>query len=146
MSGKGNPLGITALSDLLRPDVTFVNRQRGSGTRVLLDYKLRELGASPEELRGYEREEYSHLAVAAAVNGGSADVGLGILSAARALGLDFIPLLNEQYDLVIPLVHYESALLRPLLDLLAHPEFQQAVNDLGGYDTRNMGRLQAEIG
>ncbi len=142
----GNPKGITGLADLLRPDVTFVNRQRGSGTRVLLDYKLRENGASPDQLRGYQREEYSHLAVAAAVNGGSADVGLGILSAARALRLDFIPLLNEQYDLVIPLAHYESDLLRPLLDLLADPEFQQAVNDLGGYDTRNTGRLQAEIG
>ena len=143
---QGNPMGITALSDLRRRDISFVNRQRGSGTRVLLDYKLKELGASPEDLRGYEREEYSHLAVAAAVNGGSADVGLGILSAARALGLDFIPLLNEQYDLVIPLAHYESDLLRPLLDLLSNPEFQKAVNDLGGYDTRNMGRLQAEIG
>lgn len=142
----GNPMGIAALSDLLRRDISFVNRQRGSGTRVLLDYKLKELGTSPQELRGYEREEYSHLAVAAAVNGGSADVGLGILSAARALGLDFIPLLNEQYDLVIPLVHYESDLLRPLLDLLANPEFRKAVNDLGGYDTTNMGRLQAEIG
>ncbi|MYC29393.1 MAG: molybdopterin biosynthesis protein [Chloroflexi bacterium] len=142
----GNPMGIAALSDLLRRDISFVNRQRGSGTRVLLDYKLKELGASPQELRGYEREEYSHLAVAAAVNGGSADVGLGILSAARALGLDFIPLLNEQYDLVIPLVHYESDLLRPLLDLLANPEFRKAVNDLGGYDTTNMGRLQEKIG
>ena len=142
----GNPMGIDSLSDLLRPDVTFVNRQRGSGTRVLLDYKLREMGVGPERVRGYEREEYSHLAVAAAVNGGAADVGLGILSAARALNLEFLPLINEQYDLVIPRVHYESDLLRPLLDLLANEEFRQAVNDLGGYNVQNMGRVQAEIG
>ena len=143
---RGNPREIGSLADLLRPDVSFVNRQRGSGTRVLLDYKLRELGANPEQVHGYEREEYSHLAVAAAVNGGAADVGLGILSAARALDLDFVPLLNEQYDLVIPRVHYESDLLKPLLDLLANEEFRQAVNDLGGYDTTNMGRVQAELG
>ena len=142
----GNPKEINSLPDLLRPDVTFINRQRGSGTRVLLDYKLREMGASPEQVHGYEREEYSHLAVAAAVNGGAADVGLGILSAARALNLDFIPLLNEQYDLVIPRVHYESDLLQPLLALLSNDEFRQAVNDLGGYDVSRMGRVQAEIG
>ena len=142
----GNPREINSLPDLLSPDVAFVNRQRGSGTRVLLDYKLRELGADPGQVQGYEREEYSHLAVAAAVNGGAADVGLGILSAARALNLDFIPLVNEQYDLVIPRVHYDSDLLRPLLDLLTNEEFRQAVSDLGGYDTGTMGRVEAEIG
>ena len=146
MVRPGNPAGINALEDLLRPDVTFVNRQRGSGTRVLLDYKLRELGANPESVNGYQREEYSHLAVVAAVKGGSADVGLGILSASRALGLDFVPLLTEQYDLVIPQVHYESERLRPLLALLDDREFRQAVEDLGGYDVTRMGRVQAEIG
>ncbi len=143
---QGNPKGISILADLLRSDVTFVNRQRGSGTRVLLDYKLREMDATPESVLGYEREEYSHLAVAAAVNGGSADVGLGILSAARALNLDFFPLLNEQYDLVIPRAYYESDLLRPLLELLSNEEFRQAVDDLGGYDVTRMGQVQAEIG
>jgi putative molybdopterin biosynthesis protein len=142
----GNPREINSLDDLLRADVTFVNRQRGSGTRVLLDYKLGGMGALPEQVHGYEREEYSHLAVAAAVNGGAADVGLGILSAARALGLDFIPLLNEQYDLVIPRVHYEIDLLQPLLALLTNEEFRQAVHNLGGYDVSRMGRMQAEMG
>ncbi|MDE2780733.1 MAG: molybdopterin biosynthesis protein [Chloroflexota bacterium] len=146
MVRPGNPSGIQSLSDLLRPDITFVNRQRGSGTRVLLDYQLRELGAVPESVNGYQREEFSHLAVAAAVNGGAADVGLGILSAARALGLDFIPLANEQYDLVIPRPHYESDLLRPLLALLGSEEFRRAVNELGGYDISRMGQVQAEIG
>ncbi|MFQ6030716.1 MAG: substrate-binding domain-containing protein, partial [Dehalococcoidia bacterium] len=142
----GNPKGIHSLEDLRRPGVSFVNRQRGSGTRVLLDYKLREMGATPERIQGYQREEYSHLAVAAAVQGGSADTGLGILSAARALGLDFVPLLNEQYDLVIPRVHYGSELLQPLLTLLQDPDFHQAVTDLGGYDTTHMGRVAAELG
>jgi putative molybdopterin biosynthesis protein len=126
--------------------VTFVNRQRGSGTRVLLDYKLKERGISPEQIGGYQREEYTHLAVASAVKGGSADAGLGVLSAARALGLDFVPLLNEQYDLVIPKVHYESELLQPLLALLHDPDFQQEVNDLGGYNTSNMGNIMAGLG
>ncbi len=142
----GNPKQITSLSDLLRSDITFVNRQRGSGTRVLLDYKLQEMGATPEQVRGYEREEYSHLAVAAAVNGGAADVGLGILSAARALNLDFVPLLNEQFDLVIPRTYYESDLLQPLLTLLTNEEFRRAVHDLGGYDVSRMGMVQAKLG
>jgi putative molybdopterin biosynthesis protein len=141
----GNPKEIHSLEDLKRPDVSFVNRQRGSGTRVLLDYRLKEMGVTPEQVRGYQREEYSHLAVAAAVKGGSADTGLGILSAARALGLDFIPLLNEQYDLVIPRIHYESELLQPLLALLQDPDFRREVNELGGYDTANMGSIIAEL-
>ena len=143
---SGNPKSIQSLKDLSRPDVTFVNRQRGSGTRVLLDFKLKEMGTAPESIRGYPREEYSHLAVAAAVQGGSAETGLGILSAARALGLDFVPLLNEQYDLVIPRVHYQSELLEPLLELLQDQDFQQEVSDLGGYDTSGMGSIIAQLG
>ena len=142
----GNPKGIHSLEDLTRPEVSFVNRQRGSGTRVLLDYKLKEMGSSPEQIRGFQREEYSHLAVAAAVQGGATDVGLGILSAAHALGLDFVPLLNEQYDLVIPRVFYESRLLQPLLALLEDADFRREVADLGGYDTSNMGKVLAELG
>jgi putative molybdopterin biosynthesis protein len=142
----GNPKGIYRLEDVARQDVSFVNRQRGSGTRVLLDYQLRGLGISPEQVRGYQREEYTHLAVASAVKGGSADTGLGVLSAARAMGLDFVPLLNEQYDLVIPKVHYEIELLQPLLALLHDSDFRQEVNDLGGYDTSKMGSIMAELG
>ena len=113
---------------------------------MLLDYKLGEMGLSPQQIRGYGREEYSHLAVAAAVQGGSADAGLGILSAARALGLDFVPLLNEQYDLAIPRVHYESEELQPLLALLQDLDFRREVEELGGYDTQHMGRMWAEVG
>ena len=145
MTAPGNPLGIAGLEDLLRPEVRFVNRQRGSGTRVLLDYQLQRMGAAPDGIQSYQREEYSHLAVAAAVSGGSADTGLGVLSAARALELEFVPLLNEEYDLIIPVEHYESDHLRPLLDLLGSTDFNRAVNDLGGYDVSRMGELRVML-
>ena len=87
---------------MLRDDVVFVNRQRGAGTWVLLDYELKQQGLNPRAIQGYERQEYTHLAVAAAVKSGAADCGLGILAAARGLDLDFVPLLDERYDLVIP--------------------------------------------
>ena len=143
---KSNPKGIASLADLGRNDLTFINRQRGSGTRVLLDYKLIALGLSPEQITGYDREEYTHLAVAAAVAGGRADVGLGILSAARAMQLDFVPLLTEQYDMVIPKEFYESALLEPVLSLIRSGDFKQAVEELGGYETTMMGAVVAEVG
>ncbi len=142
---RGNPRGIVSLADLAREDLRFVNRQRGSGTRVLLDHMLRRQGISPERIRGYQREEYTHLAVAAAVAGGSADVGLGILSAARAMGLDFVPLLSEQYDLVIPRESYESELVQPLLAVIRGDEFRREVEALGGYDASTMGQVVAEM-
>ena len=137
----GNPKGIRSLEDLGRPGVVFVNRQRGSGTRVLLDYKLAGLSLDAEGISGYDREEYSHLAVAAAVASGSANTGLGILSAARALGLDFLPLLTERYDLVVPREHFDSELLQPLINLLQDSEFRREVESLGGYETGDMGKI-----
>ena len=145
MVAPGNPLSVNTLDDLQRPNIGFVNRQRGSGTRVLLDYHLGQLGIEPASVPGYDREEYSHLAVAAAVSGGSANVGLGILSAARALGLDFVPLFSEEYDLVIPQEHYRSPLLQPLLALLVDAEFRAAVDALGGYDVTRMGEVRATV-
>ncbi|MGH7405943.1 MAG: molybdopterin biosynthesis protein, partial [Candidatus Methylomirabilales bacterium] len=138
---KGNPKGITTLLDLVREGVAFVNRQKGAGTRILLDYRLKQLGIDPTRITGYEREEYTHLAVAAAVKAGVADVGLGILGAARALDLDFIPLLKERYDLIIPEPHYRDPLLTPLLDLITSEGFKQEVEALGGYDTSETGRV-----
>ena len=135
----GNPKGIKGLADLARPDVRYVNRQRGAGTRILLDYRLGQLGIEPAQVRGYAREEYTHLAVAVAVQSGVADCGLGIAAAARALKLDFVPLEQERYDLVIPRAHYESDLLRPLLDLIRGPDFRRAVAELPGYDATHMG-------
>ena len=142
----GNPKDIRSLEDLGRPDVVFVNRQRGSGTRVLLDYKLAGLSLDAEGISGYDREEYSHLAVAAAVASGSADTGLGILSSARALGLDFLPLLTERYDLVVPREHFDNELLQPLINLLQDSEFRREVESLGGYETGDMGKIMWETG
>jgi putative molybdopterin biosynthesis protein len=141
----GNPKGITTLADLARASMTFVNRQRGSGTRVLLDYLLKQQSILPTQIAGYEREEFTHLAVAAAVAGGRVDVGLGVLSAARALGMDFVPLQSEQYDLVIPREFYQSDLLQPLLTLIRSTAFQQQVEALGGYNVATMGEVVAEF-
>ncbi len=146
MVAPGNPTGVQGLRDLLRDDVSFVNRQRGSGTRVLLDYELRRSGLSPDGIEGYRREEFTHTAVAAAVASGTADAGLGILAAARALGLEFVPLLKERYDLVIPREHYESPLLRPLLETVRGDRFRSGVEALGGYDTSEMGWEMAALG
>jgi len=141
----GNPKNIRGLDDLLRPDVQFVNRQKGAGTRVLIDYKLKQMGCEPTQVRGYEREEYTHLAVAAAVMSGAADVGLGILGAARALKLEFVPLLKERYDLVIPREYYESELLAPLLDVIRGDDFRREVDALGGYDLSQIGQVLHEL-
>ncbi|MCL6581030.1 MAG: molybdopterin biosynthesis protein [Firmicutes bacterium] len=137
----GNPKGIRGLGDLARPDVTFINRQRGSGTRVLLDYLLRREGLDPGTIRGYGREEGSHLAVASAVASGAADVGLGLAASARALGLEFIPVAEERYDLIFPVESTEDERLCLLFDILSHDdEFRSAARDLGGYDLRDTGK------
>ena len=135
----GNPKSVAALEDLTRDGVSYVNRQRGSGTRVLLDYMLGQKGLESSDIRGYEREEYTHLGVAAAVAGGRADAGMGVLSAARALGMDFVPLRDEQFDLVMPAEYYEGELLSPLIELIRGCEFREKVKALGGYDTSITG-------
>jgi len=141
----GNPLNLRTLADLAKPGVTFVNRQRGAGTRVLLDFEIGKIGLAPEEIKGYEREEFTHLAVAAAVSSGIADCGLGIAAAAAALNLDFVPLFKERYDLVIPQEHYLSPLLRPLLELLSDERLRAEVAAMPGYDVTRMGQVVAEI-
>jgi len=138
----GNPLGLGELRDLARPGVRFVNRQRGSGTRVLLDYHLKQAGIDPGAIAGYEREEFTHMAVAAAVLSGAADVGLGIRAAAQALGLEFVPLFSECYELAVPRRHWESELLAPLRQALSDPAYRAAVEALGGYDARSMGEVR----
>jgi putative molybdopterin biosynthesis protein len=140
---KGNPKGIQRLEDLTRDDIVFINRQRGAGTRVLLDYHLSLLDISSEDIKGYRQEEYTHLSLAAAVASGRADCGLGIAAAAQALDLDFIPLFQERYDLVIPAEYYGGPLLTPLINLLEKIEFRQAVEKLPGYDTSRMGEVVA---
>jgi len=142
----GNPKGIQSLVDLARADVRFVNRQRGAGTRVLLDYHLSKLGLNPDTISGYGLEEYTHLSVAAAVSSGRADTGLGIAAAAQALGLDFIPLYAEQYDLVFPRSYLEEPLLAPLFELAQDVHFRQAVAALPGYTVSEMGNVVADLG
>jgi len=132
---QGNPKGIQGLEDLAREDVTYVNRQRGAGTRVLLDYHLDLLGIETQQVRGYPQEEFTHLTVGASVASGRADCGLGIAAAAAALELDFLPLFEERYDLIVPEEFYASELLAPLWDLLDRPEFREAVMALPGYNT-----------
>jgi len=143
MIAAGNPLRLHGLEDVARTAASFVNRQRGAGTRVLLDYHLERAGIDAATIRGYEHEEYTHLAVAAAVASGRAACGLGIRAAAEALGLGFVPLFDERYDLVIPRVHYEDPFLRPLLDLLDDRQFRSAVAALPGYSLEPMGKVIA---
>ena len=141
---KENPKGIKSLEDLTRHEVQFVNRQRGAGTRVLLDYHLGTKGITQEAIAGYNQEEYTHLGVASAVASGRADCGLGVAAAAQALDLDFVPLFQERYDLVMPKEFSDGDLLAPLFDLLVDSRFRQAVSTLKGYDVSVMGTVILE--
>lgn len=137
----GNPKEIHGIEDLGRKDVSFINRQVGSGTRILLDYKLNQLGIKADAINGYQNEEFTHMAVAVSVLGGSEDAGLGIYAAAKALDLDFIPVVTEQYDLVIPLEYFETEAVQILLEIINSPAFKQRVEALGGYNTQNTGEI-----
>jgi len=139
---KGNPKDIKGIEDLTRPDITIVNRQRGAGTRILLDYKLKSLGINPTEIKGYDHEEFSHMAVAVDVLSGRADVGLGIYAAARALGLDFIPIATEEYDLVIPERFWKTEKVQTIYKIINSERFKQAVEKMGGYDTSKTGTIK----
>lgn len=137
----GNPKHIAGVEDLIRKDLTFINRQGGSGTRILLDFKLEKLGLSKADIMGYENEEFTHMAVAVAVLSGAADAGLGIYAAAKALGLDFIPVVTESYDLIIPDAFYETEKIRLLLSVIRSEAFISRVKELGGYHTDHTGEV-----
>ena len=139
MFAAGNPKRIKGVEDLRRSDVTLVNRQKGSGTRILLDQELRQLGITPSEVKGYDREVDTHLAVARRIAKDEADVGLGIEAAARACHIDFLPLYRERYDLVMPIENHRNRKLAPLLKVIASKDFQEAVTEAGGYDTSETG-------
>jgi putative molybdopterin biosynthesis protein len=140
MVRPGNPRSIRGFEDLTRSDVTFINRQGGSGTRVLLDYELARRSISPGDISGYDTEEFTHMAVAVAVASGAADVGLGVLSAARALDLEFLPVTSERYDLIIPEVFFTTAPIQRLLEVIRSAEFARRLAGLGGYDTALTGQ------
>ncbi len=140
---RGNPKNIRGIEDLAREDITFINRQGGSGTRILLDFRLNQSGISPDKIKGYADEEFTHMSVAVAVLSGAADAGLGIYAAAKALNLDFIPVVTEQYDLVIPHEHFESENIRILLETINTAAFKKRVEALGGYSTAKTGEMLA---
>ncbi len=137
---QGNPKGIRGIEDLVRDDITFINRQGGSGTRILLDYNLKNLNLDAGAIKGYENEEFTHMSVAVAVLSGTVDVGLGIYAAAKALNMDFIPVVTEEYDLVIPDKYFESENIQILLETINTGEFKKRVQALGGYSTEKTGK------
>ena len=140
MVKKGNPKNIKSIDDLVKKDITFVNRQKGSGTRVLLDYLLKGKGYNPLRIKGYSREEYTHLMVASSVAEGNVDAGLGILSAAKAFYLDFIPITKERYDIIMSLEFYSNWKMKEILQIIRSENFQKKVLDLGGYDLTLSGK------
>ncbi len=138
---KGNPKGIKDFSDLVRDDVVYVNRQRGAGTRILLDYHLNKENIEPADIKGYEREMTTHMAVASAVKTGSATTGLGIYSAAKALDLDFMEVAYEDYDFLVPFSLLEDARVKKFIQILKSDEFKRRVDELGGYGFEQTGEI-----
>ncbi|QJB58304.1 molybdopterin biosynthesis protein [Pseudodesulfovibrio sp. zrk46] len=138
---KGNPMSIQGVNDLVRDDVTFINRQRGAGTRILLDHHVKEAGLMARGIQGYENEEFTHMAVAVNVLTGAASCGLGIFAAAKALDLDFVPLAHERYDLLIPTQYMEDERIRTLMELIQTDEVKAKIGELGGYETNLTGQI-----
>ena len=138
----GNPRRIEGLACLTRPELTFINRQRGSGTRMLLDYELARLGIDTKKINGYEKEVGTHMTVAASIAAGTVDAGVGVQAAAQALGLDFLPLAAEQYDLLMNFAPHDDRMAL-IIQVLQSAEFRQEVEALGGYDLSNAGKLIA---
>ncbi len=144
---KGNPLKIKGFSDMAERRLNFINRQGGAGTRLLTDKVINDLGISPEQLLGYDHEEYTHMSVAAAVASGSVDAGMGIRAAAVALDLDFVPVTQERYDLIIPKAFLDDTKIQKVLDLITNSkEFHQKVLTLGGYSLQDTGKVMYEQG
>ena len=136
---RGNPLGIKDVKDLV--NVKYINRQRGAGTRVLLDYLLKKENIDPQSIKGYDREGATHMAVAAAIAGKSADAGMGILSAAKVMNLDFVPVGNEEYDFAIPVKYLDLPHVQKFITVLKSDEFKTKLEALGGYSADNIGKI-----
>ncbi|WP_034327642.1 molybdopterin biosynthesis protein [Alkaliphilus transvaalensis] len=142
MVKRGNPKGIKGIEDLGREDLQFVNRQRGAGTRILLDYYLEKLQIDTSKVQGYQREMTTHMAVAAAIAGGTADCGMGISSAAFTMGLDFIPIAWEDYDLLISQDLLDDERILQLIEVMKSKDFIEYINGLGGYKTDGIGEIK----
>ncbi len=138
---KGNPLNIKGFKDLIRDDMVYVNRQRGAGTRVLLDYHLGLENIDENKIRGYQRELNTHMAVATAVKTGSARTGLGVYSAAKAMDLDFVEVAFEDYDFLIPFESLEDKRIKSFVEVIKSKEFKDILKSLGGYGFENTGEI-----
>ncbi len=136
----GNPENIRTVHDIARKDITFVNRQRGAGTRILLDHHLQQAGISPSSVNGYDNEEFTHMSVAVNVLSGSASCGLGIMAAARALNLDFVPLARERYDLLIPDYCFDDPKVQILLNMVLTSRVREKISAMGGYEVELTGK------
>lgn len=141
MTGKGNPKNIRSIEDICQPGISYVNRQKGSGTRILLDYLLNKAHIDPDVIYGYDREEFTHMSVAAQVASGSGDVGLGIYSAAQAFHLDFVPVCDEQYDFLVSQAFYESEQFAMFLKVITSREFAERLKAMGGYKLDGIGSV-----
>jgi len=142
---KGNPLGLSGWSDLSRPGLRLMNREKGSGARVLLDEQLRLHGIRPQQIEGYEEEQTNHLGVAGKVASGEADVGVGIEKAAAIVGqVDFVPLIQERYDLVMLKKAENTGWIGALLDILRSEEFRKELQMIAGYDLSQTGEILFE--
>ena len=138
----GNPKKINGLQDLTEAEINYINRQRGAGTRVLFDYLLAENGIEPEQISGYEKEEFTHIAAAAAVGRGSADAALGIRAAAEVMEVDFLPLAEERYDLIFREEILEQPQIQALIELISQDQLKTEIEKLGGYQCRNTGEIK----
>lgn len=145
MVAKGNPLGITGIKDLKKPGLRYVNRQKGSGTRILIDYLLKKESIDPSEIYGYDREEFTHNSVATQIASGTGDAGMGIYSAAQIYGLDFIPICTEQYDLLIPDYAWETEMVQKLISVLRSDAFKERLTKLGGYTFNTPGEVRRKF-
>ena len=141
MVAKGNPLNIQKFSDIAKEGVRYVNRQKGSGTRILTDYLCKQENLDTAAIYGYDREELTHTSVAVQIASASADAGMGIYSAAKLYDLDFIPICIEEYDLLIPDSVWETEQVRQMIATLKSEEFKNKILTLGGYTVENPGQI-----
>jgi putative molybdopterin biosynthesis protein len=142
MLREGNPKNITGFSDITKPGISYVNRQKGSGTRILLDYLCKRENIDTSAIYGYEREEFTHTSVAAQLACGSGDAGMGIYSAAKLYDLDFLPICMEQYDLLIPDFAWDTPLVKRLIAVLQSGAFRERLAEMGGYAVENPGNVR----
>ena len=141
---KGNPKKITKWEDIAKDGIRLINREKGAGTRVLLDEKIKKLGISVKMIAGYDNEETSHLSIASTVARGDADVGIGTEKVALQVGaVDFIPMQKERYDLIIKKETLEDEKYERIIEIIKSNQFKKEVEGLGGYDTKDTGKIMA---